>query len=321
MKHYLSMFFILCLFAGLSSQIAAQSTAAEIETLLQTGAVTYAAAARFVLEASEATVTSDPEEAFRYAAERNWLPKNASPSDAARLDGISLLLMRSFGIKGGMMYSLTKNPHYAYRELTYKNVIQGRVDPGMNVSGERLLFLTGRVLSRLDEEAAVAAEREARRLAAEEAARQKAAAAATRKAMADEINAKLAEHQVADTTATVTDEGIMISLSNIQFLADSVELPESEKRKLREISDILKTLPGRRIQVSGHSARAGTVESQLEISRQRAQAVADYLVSLGARRVSEITAAGYGADKPIGDSSTAEGMAMNRRVEIIILEN
>jgi hypothetical protein len=54
--------------------------------------------------------------------------------------------MRSFNIKGGIMYSLIKNPHYAYLELVYKNIIQGRTEPAMNVSGERLLFFTTRAL-------------------------------------------------------------------------------------------------------------------------------------------------------------------------------
>jgi hypothetical protein len=130
----------------------AQSAAEEIETLLGTRAVTYAQAARFVLEASGALATSDPEEAFRYAQEREWLPRSASPYGTARLDEVSLLLMRSFNIKGGMLYSLTKDrPHYAYRELTHNNVIQGRADPAMKVSGERLLFITGRILASLGE--------------------------------------------------------------------------------------------------------------------------------------------------------------------------
>ena len=125
----------------------ARSAAEEIEILLQTGAVTYAQAARFVLEAAEVIAATSPEEAFQYAAERQWLPKKASGNDTARLDGISLLCMRAFGIKGGMWYSITKGPHYAYRELAYQDVIQGRADPGMAVSGGRLLFMVSRLLS------------------------------------------------------------------------------------------------------------------------------------------------------------------------------
>ncbi|MDR0290356.1 MAG: hypothetical protein LBI06_05410 [Treponema sp.] len=125
----------------------AQDASEEIETLLETSAVTYAQAARFLLEASDAMAINDREAAFRHAAEQNWLPKNAAANGPARLDGLSLLIMRSFNIKGGIMYSLVKNPHYAYLELVYKNIIQGRSDPAMHVSGERLLFFTSRALS------------------------------------------------------------------------------------------------------------------------------------------------------------------------------
>jgi hypothetical protein len=59
--------------------LSAQNTAEEIETLLSTNAVSYAAAARFLLEASGAMTTNDPEAAFRYATEQNWLPKSAAP--------------------------------------------------------------------------------------------------------------------------------------------------------------------------------------------------------------------------------------------------
>ena len=129
-------------------------TAAELETLLNTDAVTYAQAARFVLQAAESADTeaagaaaiANPEQAFQFAQENDWLPKGASPDTPARLDGISLLFMRSFGLKGGLLYSLFKNPHYAYREMVYRQAIQGRVDPQMAVSGYQLIFITNRIL-------------------------------------------------------------------------------------------------------------------------------------------------------------------------------
>jgi hypothetical protein len=121
-------------------------TAAEMETLLNTGAVTYAQAARFVLQAADAAAIANPAEAFRFAQEKNWLPKDVSPETQARLDGISLLFMHAFDIKGGLFYSLFKNPHYAYRELVYRQAIQGRADPHMAVSGYQLIFITNRIL-------------------------------------------------------------------------------------------------------------------------------------------------------------------------------
>lgn len=128
------------------------STADEIEALLNTRAVTWAQAARFVLKAADVTAAEDPEQAFRYAAERSWLPKNAAAHEAARLDGIALLVMRSFDIGGGIFFSLAKNPHYAYREMTYRDILQGRIDPAMPVSGDILLYVCNRILSQREED-------------------------------------------------------------------------------------------------------------------------------------------------------------------------
>jgi len=299
---------ILCFLAA-PAFLAAQSTAQEIETLLGTNAVTYAQAARFALEASDTLAVPDPNEAFRYATEHGWLPKNVSANDTARLDGISLLLMGSFNIGGGIFYSLTNSPHYAYRELVYKEVIRGRADPAMNVSGELFLFLTGRILSQRDEAAAAGETRQAR------------GAAARREELAAEINTILEEQHIADTVAEATSEGIMIRLSNIQFEPDSTALMAGEMQKIVEISNILKNFPGRKIQVAGHTAAAGSVEGQRTISLERARVIAGYLVSLGACRAEDVIAVGFGSERPVASNATVEGMARNRRVEITILEN
>jgi hypothetical protein len=144
MLKYLPLFLF---FAICTGGLSAQSTAAEIEALIGTKAVTCAQAARFLLEASETMITYDSDEAFRYAQERRWLPKNAVSDKEARLDEVSLLIMRSFGFKGGIFYTIFKYPQYAYRELRYNNIIQGRVGPAMNVSGDQLLFITGKTLA------------------------------------------------------------------------------------------------------------------------------------------------------------------------------
>ena len=128
-----------CLFAS--------PAALEMDALLQTPAVSYGQAARFILEASDRAVFADPEEAFRYALDKNWLPGNVSAGQAARLDVISRLFMNAFEIRGGLFYTLTGRPWYAYRELVYLSFIQGRTEPGMMVSGELLLFITTRIMT------------------------------------------------------------------------------------------------------------------------------------------------------------------------------
>jgi len=308
------------LFGLFSAPLYAQQTAAELEGLLQTQAVSYGQAARFVLEAADAAKLNDQERAHSFAMEKKWLPQCAAGDDA-RLDGVSLLLMQSFAVKGGMGYSLTKSSHYAYRELVYQDIIQGLSDPKMTVSGEHLLFLINRLLSRRDNEVYTASENKNPAAASTDGAPLAAPLAAQLTALADEINTQLGAMSVTDTSARVTAEGVTISLSKIQFLANSSELPESEKKKLREIAQILKTIPARKILVSGHTARAGSEHNQMKISLERAQAAANFLIALGVRKANEIEVRGYGARRPIATNKTAAGMALNRRVEITILEN
>jgi hypothetical protein len=126
-------------------------TAAELETLLSTDAVSYAQAARFVLQAADINDLKAGD-AFSYAMDKNWLPAAATQDAAAKLGGLSLLIMQAFNMKGGFFYTMMKTPHYAYRELLYQNIIQGRADPDISVSGDLLLFVVNRVLEQKEGE-------------------------------------------------------------------------------------------------------------------------------------------------------------------------
>ncbi|MCL2067046.1 MAG: hypothetical protein FWG99_06240 [Treponema sp.] len=131
-------------------------TADRLEALLDKKVISWSEAAVFVLEISEAEVFyADNYDAFSFALEQKWLPKNAVPSDAAQLNGIALLLMQSFDLKGGIFYTIAKSPHHAYRELVYRGIIRGNTDPNITVSGQDLLLFIGRILSVKESEEAL----------------------------------------------------------------------------------------------------------------------------------------------------------------------
>ena len=128
--------------AALSAQ-----TAAELDTLMQTNAVSAAACARFVLGAAdllpaELSGAEAEKAAYELALSKGWT--KAAAGDAVTLKGTAYLVMNAFNLKGGVMYSLFRNPRYAYREMIYRRLIQGRSDPGMKVSGQRLLQIVSR---------------------------------------------------------------------------------------------------------------------------------------------------------------------------------
>ena len=120
-----------------------------------------------------------------------------------------------------------------------------------------------------------------------------------------------------------TEQGVTITLENVNFPPNSDTLLPAEQDKLRRIGKILTQYPDRDIAVSGFTARASgyTEKDYQTLSEQRARAAADFLLSIGARKASQVTVRGMGASSPIGDNSTEEGMKKNRRVEITILEN
>ena len=125
---------------------------------------------------------------------------------------------------------------------------------------------------------------------------------------------------IPNTTVEKTDEGITISLENIQFEADSARLLSAEKEKIKKIGKLLSNYPDYELLISGHTALAGKAEDRQVLSEQRAAAVANYLIELGVREQHHIFTRGFGAEKPIAPNTTEANMARNRRVEITVLE-
>jgi outer membrane protein OmpA-like peptidoglycan-associated protein len=150
-----------------------------------------------------------------------------------------------------------------------------------------------------------------------------AAAPLDRQGMAGDIQKQLDQQKVPGVTVAPTDQGVTITLENVNFPPNSDQLLPAEQDKLRRIADILKKYPDRDIAVTGFTAQAPgyTEEDYQSLSEKRARAAAQFLVDQGARRADQVTSRGMGAQNPIGDNATEDGRKKNRRVEITILEN
>lgn len=109
----------------------------------------------------------------------------------------------------------------------------------------------------------------------------------------------------------------IISLQGVNFETASSRLLEDSKSVLDETAETLLKHPELKAEVAGHSDITGSRDFNLRLSKQRAEAVRDYLVSKGVA-ADRLTAAGYGPDRPVADNATAEGRAANRRVELQI---
>ncbi|NCN04543.1 MAG: OmpA family protein [Spirochaetales bacterium] len=139
----------------------------------------------------------------------------------------------------------------------------------------------------------------------------------TVRALEDEIE----QRQIEDVGVRVTDEGISLILEDIRFQPDSAELLPQELQKLDQIARILEAYPYRDILVTGHTALAGTVQGRQLLSEERAKSVGQFLLDSGVRDRDQVMFRGLGANEPLGSNATEEGRRLNRRVEIIILDN
>ncbi|MGP0173547.1 OmpA family protein [Pseudomonas sp. NCHU5208] len=124
------------------------------------------------------------------------------------------------------------------------------------------------------------------------------------------------EEQMVSLAASETDRGLVMTLGDMLFDAGRAELQPAANRTLLKLVQFLQINPQRRVRIEGYTDNTGSVEENLELSRARAQAVADLLIDLGidAKRIQVV---GYGVDFPVAENASARGRAQNRRVEIV----
>lgn len=116
--------------------------------------------------------------------------------------------------------------------------------------------------------------------------------------------------------ATREARGLVINLPGLLFESGGTSLLGDAEYELRLLAGDLRAT-GRSILVEGHTDSTGSPALNKDLSRRRAAAVRDYLISLGAPADS-IRSVGVGAERPVADNADARGRAKNRRVEIVV---
>lgn len=134
------------------------------------------------------------------------------------------------------------------------------------------------------------------------------------------VQEKIEDLGIKDVSVSKSEQGLTLSIENINFRADSAVLEESEKEKLNKIIKILENFSENDLLISGHTARVGSEESCQILSEMRAQSVAEFLLSKNVRKENHIFTQGFGSKIPVSSNKTEEGKAKNRRVEITLLD-
>ncbi len=111
------------------------------------------------------------------------------------------------------------------------------------------------------------------------------------------------------TDAKIVTHGINFDYGKATIRPESMGTLNMVAQVMRDNTDL-------KFEVGGHTDGDGSDDFNLKLSQQRAEAVKGQLVKMGISD-SRLTAKGYGKSLPIGDNSTVEGKANNRRVEFV----
>jgi OOP family OmpA-OmpF porin len=119
-----------------------------------------------------------------------------------------------------------------------------------------------------------------------------------------------------DLTNTTKD---WIGFDRIYFDSNKATLTNESLWQLSNIASILKRFPAAKIKIGGYTDSSGKPLTNLLLSKQRAEAAKEALVSLGVP-ADRLAAAGYGVLDNIASNDTEEGRALNRRVSLQVTQ-
>lgn len=120
-----------------------------------------------------------------------------------------------------------------------------------------------------------------------------------------------------DVLVVVTERGLKIRISNIQFAFDSAKLIGQAPKILNRVANILDRYDKYTVIVEGHTDDIGKEDYNLKLSEQRAETVYQYIISKGLNE-ERLTFRGMGETVPFIKNKDEETRRKNRRVEFIL---
>lgn len=150
-------------------------------------------------------------------------------------------------------------------------------------------------------------------------------------ALLAQLEAKTAQLEIAQRKAGGGEKRVSLTydqvtqfvegyLSQILFEPNQATLSLAAMQNLAGLANFLKENPGVKIAVYGFSSKEGPKDYNMKLSKDRADTVAQFLVSTGVSSDQIAVVMGYGNTMPAISNSTEIGKKLNRRVEIEILE-
>jgi outer membrane protein OmpA-like peptidoglycan-associated protein len=111
---------------------------------------------------------------------------------------------------------------------------------------------------------------------------------------------------------------LILRLAGLTFPSGSSEIRPDNFALLTKVQRVVREFPEARVVVEGHTDSQGNESMNQDLSRRRAIAVREYLLSNIAMSADRITAVGYGESRPVAPNNSEAGRSRNRRIEITL---
>jgi outer membrane protein OmpA-like peptidoglycan-associated protein len=144
-------------------------------------------------------------------------------------------------------------------------------------------------------------------------------AAADKARLAAEASTAALRAELASYEQQKTALGTTLILRDLQFASSSAVLGAGAQGRLAPLAAFLAKQPDAKIRIAGHTDSQGSDAANMDLSTRRAQSVGAYLNSTGVG-LDRISSVGMGESAPTATNDTSAGRAINRRVEVTILD-
>ncbi|WP_179339380.1 OmpA family protein [Winogradskyella ludwigii] len=131
------------------------------------------------------------------------------------------------------------------------------------------------------------------------------------------------EQEIPGAIVERVDDGIVITFdeqSGVYFDTEKYNINTKSQESLNKLAAVFLEYPDTNILVVGHTDSSGNDAYNMTLSKNRAEAVTNYLSGKGLSN-GRFTTHWFGEEQPTNDNSTAEGRSKNRRVNIAIVPN
>ncbi len=129
------------------------------------------------------------------------------------------------------------------------------------------------------------------------------------------------EEEIPGAEVKRVGEGINVTFNEdagVYFDTNKSNVKGTSATTLDKLAGIFKEYPNSNVLVEGHTDSAGPEDYNMNLSKQRAESVTTYLVEKGIA-ANRFSTKWYGELQPVGDNTTNDGKAKNRRVELAIV--